>query len=150
MATANVTAGNSGQARVCHSHPSVEDAASRILIVSSVAEDCQELRKALVSHACPRHWTSTVEEAANWLSCNSARVVICDDKLPDGSWRQLWKQVRRLPNPPVFIVSAGWTDARLWAEVLNVGAYDVLVKPYRKSEVTRILQHACRIVEHFA
>jgi DNA-binding response OmpR family regulator len=89
-----------------------------------------------------------VHEAAEWLSSNSARVVICDDRLPDGDWRAVWKEVRGRPDPPVFIVSAGWTDARLWAEVLNVGAYDVLVKPYEKSEVSRILQHACRPFEH--
>jgi hypothetical protein len=50
----------------------------------------------------------------------------------------------------VFIVSAAWTDARLWAEVLNLGAYDVLVKPYQQSEVSRILQHAWRTFEYFA
>lgn len=150
MATANTTARSSAQTCVYHSHLSVEDSASRILIVSAGVQDRQVLKEVLMSHGCPRYWTATVQEASDWLSGNRARVVICDASLPDGDWRELWEQVRRWPDPPVFIVSAGWTDARLWAEVLNVGAYDVIVKPYEKSEVTRILQHACRSFEHFA
>jgi DNA-binding response OmpR family regulator len=149
MGTANATA-TTWPDRACHSHPSVEDAAKLVLIVSSGAQDRQLLAQLLSSHACPRYWTSTVDEAAEWLSSNNARMVICDDSLPDGDWRAVWEEVRGRPHPPVFIVSASWSDARLWAEVLNVGAYDVLVKPYEKSEVSRILQHACRTFEHFA
>jgi two-component system, OmpR family, response regulator CpxR len=108
------------------------------------------LTEVLMTHALPQYWKSSVQEAADWLSSNTARVIICDDSLPDGDWRDLWQQVHDWPEPPVFVVSAGWTDARLWGEVLNVGAYDVLVKPYRKNEVSRILQQTCRTVEHFA
>jgi DNA-binding NtrC family response regulator len=132
------------------SHLIVEDSANCVLIVSSSTQDRQALEQVLGSHARPRHWTSTVREAAEWLSTNRARVVICDDHLPDGHWQELWEHVRRRPDPTVFIVSAAWTDARLWAEVLNLGAYDVLVKPYQQSEVSRILQHAWRTFEHFA
>jgi CheY-like chemotaxis protein len=150
MGTANATASVMWPDRACHSHPSVENAARRVLIVSSGIQDRQLLAQLLTSHAYPRYWTSTVQEAADWLSSNSARVVICDGTLPDGDWRAVWEGVRSRPDPPVFIVSASWTDARLWAELLNVGAYDVLVKPYEKSEVSRILQHACRTFEHCA
>jgi PleD family two-component response regulator len=144
MATANATVRKTGQDRVCTGHPSVGDAATRVLIVSSGMHDRQVLTQVLASYACPRYWTGTVREAAEWLNSNRARVVICDNTLPDGDWRDLWEQVRGGPDAPVFIVSAQWIDARLWAEVLNVGAYDVLVEPYQDSEVSRILQHACR------
>jgi DNA-binding NtrC family response regulator len=147
MATANATVRSTDQKPLCLSHPSVEDAARRILTVSSDIQGREVLTQVLLSHACPRHWTSSVQEAADWLSTNTARVIICDDSLPDGDWRELWQQVRDRPEPPVFVVSAGAADARLWAEVLNVGAYDVLVKPYVTNEVSRILQHACRTVK---
>jgi DNA-binding response OmpR family regulator len=150
MGTANAATTLREHHHACVSHLSVEDSAKLVLIVSSAAQDRQMLARALGSHACPRYWTSTLREAAEWLSSNCARVVICDDRLPDGRWQQLWEYVRRRPDPPVFIVSAPWTDARLWAEVLNLGAYDVLVKPYEQREVSRVLQHACRTFEHFA
>ncbi len=106
------------------------------------------LARMLASHTCPQHWTSSVREAAEWLSRSSARVVICDDRLSDGHWRELWECVRERRDAPVFIVSASWNDARLWADVLSSGAYDVLVKPYQASEVARILQHACQPAAH--
>ena len=128
----------------CLSHLSVQDAASVMLIVSSAPQERQALAEMLGMHACPRYWTSAVREAKEWLTNHSSHVVVCDESLPDGKWHELWEHVQRLPNPPLFIVSAYSTDARLWAEVLNVGAYDVIVKPYEKHEVSRILQHACR------
>jgi hypothetical protein len=75
----------------------------------------------LASHTCGQYWTATVREAAEWLNRSSANVVICDDRLPDGHWQDLWEHLRRQPDPPVFIVSAAWNDAHLWAEVLNLG-----------------------------
>ena len=44
-------------------------------------------------------------------------------------WQDLWDVLRGTPVPPVFIVSAYWADERLWAEVLNLGAYDVSPNP---------------------
>ena len=150
MGTANATAKVRDEHQVCPSHPNVEDSARRVLVVSSAAEDRRSLARMLASHTCGQYWTATVRGAAEWLNRSSANVVICDDRLPDGHWQELWEHLRRQPDPPVFIVSAAWNDAHLWAEVPNLGAYDVLVKPYQKSEVTRILQHACRRFEHFA
>lgn len=35
-------------------------------------------------------------------------------------------------------------DARLWAEALNLGGYDVLAKPFDASEVNRAVDSALR------
>jgi CheY-like chemotaxis protein len=130
------------------SHRCVEDSAILVLVVSSVAQESRLLAQVLGAHGCPRYLASTVREATDWLLGNRARLVICDDRLPDGHWQDLWERLSRLPNPPVFVVSAHSTDARLWAEVLNLGAYDVLVRPYEESEVSRILRQACRTSVH--
>jgi DNA-binding NtrC family response regulator len=150
METANATAMVKEQHHACVSHPNVEDSTRRLLIVSSAAQDRRVLGRMLAAHTCPQIWAASMREATDWLNRGGAQVVICDDRLPDGLWHELWEQLRRRPDPPVFIVSAAWNDAGLWAEVLNLGAYDVLVKPYQKSEVTRILQHACRRIGYLA
>jgi DNA-binding response OmpR family regulator len=126
------------------SQASTEDSANRVLVVSSAPEDRGVLAQLLVSHSYPRYWTSSVAEAAEWLRRMSARIVICDDQLSDGGWRDLWEVLRWTPVPPVFIVSAYGADERLWAEVLNMGAYDVLATPYRAAEVVRVLGQASR------
>jgi len=44
--------------------------------------------------------------------------------------------------PPMLIVASRTADEYLWAEALNLGAYDVLSKPYRAAEVVRVLSMA--------
>jgi hypothetical protein len=41
-------------------------------------------------------------------------------------------------SPPSFIVTSRLADERLWVEALNVGAYDVLVKPFDVAELKRV------------
>ena len=38
-----------------------------------------------------------------------------------------------------MIVTSRLADDRLWAEVLNLGGYDVLAKPFDASEVARVV-----------
>jgi CheY-like chemotaxis protein len=40
------------------------------------------------------------------------------------------------PDPPMLIVTSRLADDYLWAEALNLGAYDVLAKPFDASEVS--------------
>jgi DNA-binding response OmpR family regulator len=138
-------AGIAGEDRRAHvSRASAEDAANRVLLVLSASEDQAVLARLLAAHSYPRYWTSSVAEATDWLRRRNARVVICDEQLSDGHWQDLWEILRWTPVPPVFIVSAYWADERLWAEVLNMGAFDVLAKPFRGSEVVRVLDQASR------
>jgi DNA-binding response OmpR family regulator len=43
-----------------------------------------------------------------------------------------------------LIVTSDLADDRLWAEALNLGAYDVLAKPFRAAEVFRTVSLAWR------
>ena len=42
----------------------------------------------------------------------------------------------------MFIVTSRLADDALWAEVLNVGGYDLLLKPFRAEEVIRMVHAA--------
>jgi FixJ family two-component response regulator len=64
-------------------------------------------------------------------------VILCDETLYDGSWQDLLRMTQGLPCPANLIVTTNRADDRLWAEVLNLGAYDVLQKPFRSQEVFR-------------
>jgi DNA-binding response OmpR family regulator len=46
-------------------------------------------------------------------------------------------------NPPDLIVASRLADEYLWAEVLNLGGYDVLAKPFNAEEVRRVVGLAC-------
>ena len=66
-------------------------------------------------------------------------VVLCDSDTQPLAWRDLLDQVHRLPDPPYVIVTSRLADDRFWSEALNLGAYDVLAKPFEESEVSRVV-----------
>jgi DNA-binding response OmpR family regulator len=71
-------------------------------------------------------------------------VVVCERDLPPGSWKDVLEQVTVLPDPPSFIVTSWLADERLWAAALNLGAYDVLAKPFDSIEAMRVVGAAWR------
>jgi DNA-binding response OmpR family regulator len=70
--------------------------------------------------------------------------VICERDLAPGTWRDILDGAIVLPQPPCIIVTSRLADEYLWAEALNVGAYDVLAKPFETEEVVRIVSSAAR------
>jgi len=69
-------------------------------------------------------------------------IVVCNDDLISGTWRDMLECISMLPDPPLLVVTSRLADERLWAEALNLGAYDVLVQPFDAAEVFRILSMA--------
>jgi DNA-binding response OmpR family regulator len=78
---------------------------------------------------------------ALFLQLKPVPVVLCEDFLP-GAWRDLLVHTALLPDPPSIIVASRLADDCLWAEALNLGAYDVLAKPFDMAELTRSLHLA--------
>lgn len=94
---------------------------------------------------CSDHWAvqtaTNVTAAMAVLRRNRIPVVIChSDSTPD-SW-SLLEEVATLTVSPSVIIASRLADERLWAEALNLGAYDVLAKPLVGSEITRVLGSA--------
>ena len=69
-------------------------------------------------------------------------VVLSERDLPDGNWKDLHYQLLELPEIPLLIVASRFADESLWAEVLNLGAYDVLAKPFDRTELVRVVASA--------
>ena len=84
----------------------------------------------------------SLRSASVFLRAHAVPLVICEHDLLPGSWTQLLDEIRLLSIPPLLIVTSRVADGYLWAETLNLGAYDVLAKPFDRTEVTRILSSA--------
>jgi DNA-binding response OmpR family regulator len=78
-------------------------------------------------------------EAIAHLTQQQVSIVLCDGELPAGSWREILGHVALSPEPPILIVASRLADDFLWAEVLNLGGYDVLSKPFNDQEVRRVI-----------
>lgn len=71
-------------------------------------------------------------------------VVLCEKDLPDGDWKDVLESLGRDSGSPLLIVTSRHADELLWAEVLNLGGYDVLQKPFETSEIMRVVSMAWR------
>lgn len=86
---------------------------------------------------------STLEEARQKLASSSSYdLVLTDAELPDGSWQDLLEFVLDSRKACEIVVNSSCGDEDLWAEVLQRGAYDLLVEPYDRQEVCRIIEGA--------
>jgi hypothetical protein len=84
------------------------------------------------------------EQALAHLADSKISVVICEALLPDGSWKDLSGCMVRTKTYSVLVVTSAIADEFLWAEVLNLGGYDVLAQPFDREEVIRVVRSAVR------
>jgi DNA-binding response OmpR family regulator len=96
-----------------------------ILLASADREDHIFLRRVLGHPQWQLHATESCREALNLLNEHRVGIAICERDLPDGSWRDLLEAGTALTAPPRLIVCSRRADEYLWAEVLNLGGYDV-------------------------
>lgn len=114
-----------------------------VLLVSPSAEENRALSRILNDSAWRLSRVSGYEEAITYLTRNRVAIVVCESELPDGSWRDILLDIRSYSAPPVLIVTSRQADEYLWAEVLNLGGYDLLAKPFDDEEVRRVIANAC-------
>jgi DNA-binding NtrC family response regulator len=116
---------------------------SRILSISGHPEDARKLSEML--HALPLilDHVGSVRQARAQLQVQAYDAVLTEAALSDGNWLDVLHLVRESPRDMAVIVTDPKADTRLWAEVLNLGAYDLLTQPFDETEVRRILSNAC-------
>lgn len=115
-----------------------------VLRVSPSVEDHAALQR-----ICERtRWKTaeayTFEEALVRVAKEQPDVVLCEANLPDGTWRELLAELSHGQNPPYLIVTSRLADESMWAEVLNLGGYDVLAQPFEPVEIYRVVGFACQ------
>ncbi len=95
------------------------------------------------------HTNWRIQSARSWaealasLARQAMPVVLCESELEPGiSWKDVLAGLSSRPHPPALVVTSRLADEYLWAEVLNLGGYDVLMKPFEASEVLRVVSLA--------
>jgi DNA-binding NtrC family response regulator len=113
-----------------------------VLSVSPIQQDHDTLARLLGRDQWRVHNALSLQSASAFLRAHAVPLVVCEHDLSPGSWTQLLDDIRQLSIPPVLIMTCRVADDSLWAEALNLGAYDVLAKPLDRTEVTRVLSSA--------
>jgi len=86
----------------------------------------------------------TAAEAVQLMKYCSPAVVLCDEELADGNWQTVLSMLQSSETAPPLVVLSQRADQELWAEVLNLGGYDLLLKPFERAEVHRVVSMAWR------
>jgi len=113
-----------------------------LMIVTSDENDHWSLER-ILRKDCHLHRAAGRGDALSVLRRFHPWVVVCEQVLADGDWRDLLKDLQSEQQmPPPLIVLSKRADDRLWAEVLNLGGYDLLIKPFAAMEVSRVVKMA--------
>jgi DNA-binding NtrC family response regulator len=122
----------------------MKDVNIALLALSDVAE--LAIAAKILSNAGLRTMLSrSCREALRQLSSGQPQMVLCDKHLPDGDWKDLISWLADSPEPPRVVVLAG-NEPEFYAEAINLGAYDVLLRPLDAEELGRVASTACGMV----
>jgi DNA-binding NtrC family response regulator len=113
--------------------------ARKLLLISPDEEDRASLRRIVDGREWQLRSVKTCRDAFQWLETEPISVVFCDQVLEDGSWKDILQRLANRAEGPLLVVVSRQADDYLWSEVLNLGGYDVLAKPFNSREVTHVL-----------
>jgi DNA-binding response OmpR family regulator len=114
----------------------------RILSVSATEEDHSALFHILDELPFSVTPAGSCKAAAAALNREQFGIILCECSLPDGTWSEILNQISGAGEKPLLIVTSKLLNESLWAEVLNLGGYDLLAKPFSRQEVRHVLTSA--------
>lgn len=114
-----------------------------VLFISPDHAEAEALSEMLRPAALAMDHAACLEGARRMLGAQTYRAILTEAELPDGIWTDVIDLTYELGVFPAIIVTRRTADDLFWAEVLNLGAYDLLAQPFDEKEVRRILTNAC-------
>ena len=88
----------------------------------------------------------TVPDMVRLLEGGPYDAVLCEQEFSDGTWREALQelQARRVSTPAIVVSQTSAADEGIeeWAEVLQAGAFDLLLAPSQEYSVLAVLEHA--------
>ena len=123
---------------------SMANSARTVTVLSISPDEADHLcLQSIIGHSKWNLFTATdLASAFSVLHGHEISVVVCERTLQTGTWIDVLENIKVLPNAPSLIVASRLADDRLWAEALNLGAWDVLAKPFDHIEVIRSVKSA--------
>lgn len=117
--------------------------ASRILVLSGEPEHRHKLSGIVSSSGWAPVRCERVCAAKSLVLRHQIEVIVCDDVLLDGDYRELIKELRRLAcEPLVVVMSRSYGDWGDYLEAMIAGAYDYLAYPPYPRELEQALAAA--------
>lgn len=88
----------------------------------------------------------SIPEMLGALARREFDAVLCEREFPEGDWREALRELqgRRVAAPAIVVSQTSGADEGIeeWAEVLEAGAFDLLLAPSREHSVLAVIEHA--------
>jgi two-component system, NtrC family, response regulator PilR len=113
-----------------------------VLVVSSDDEVRRDLAGIVGLWGLEPVLCATVADSRAALTRYPICVVVCEDRLADGNYRDLVEAVERTTtDAPVIVVSrlADWNE---YMNAVRAGAFDYIALPPRRTEIERAIKNA--------
>lgn len=105
-----------------------------IVFVSSSEQDWELLREVADRIGSGTARSRDIDHARDHIEKTGAELVIVDVTTDrESNWRTLLSDIQQ--RPFALIVASRKADEELWAEVLNLGGFDVLSLPFERDEL---------------
>jgi DNA-binding NtrC family response regulator len=115
-----------------------------ILIVSCRLENRKLLTRIFDGLPLDIYMVSSIRQAKETLSARVFSAVFCEERLPDGSYAELLKEIQLTPGHARFVVMLCTGEWDEYLEALRLGAEEVLRCPLQPTDVDLALIHAMR------
>jgi CheY-like chemotaxis protein len=120
------------------------DLPAQVPVIALIAHELD--RQLLKSVAGPQslevHFVESCEQARALAENLAAPLILLDRDWPGIEWRVWVERLAASSHDPCVILVSGVADAYLWQELIRRGGYDILAKPLREGNVTRIIRLA--------
>ena len=93
-----------------------------------------------IQHTC--HMAATAEQAIAYLSVQQYDVVVTDYQMPSLSGLDLLAHVRETQKQTPVILISGLATKERAKELIQMGAFDYVVKPFSLSEIEESVNRA--------
>jgi DNA-binding NtrC family response regulator len=120
------------------------DKPTPILVVSSESKNRRALADILNQEGWSTVCASAVAECQGILSSHNLRLVLCDRRLTDGTYRDILFLARLLGRNVRVVVTSRLADWSEYLEALQDGAFDLIAFPGETAEIIRVISQARR------
>ena len=113
-----------------------------VLFISPSGKTQEHCLSMLGSVSIAMRRAGSLKEALRKLEAEPFGAVLTEAQLPDGNWTDVLQHVKRSGKRTAVVVTHRFADGQFWADILELGAYDLLPQPFCSGEVQRILANA--------
>ena len=113
----------------------------RMLAICST-ENRQVIQSAILEWSLEVCWCLTLQEARRGLRRGNHALVLCEAELPDGTYQDVMTLLKHKLDQIRVIVLAESHSEDCYRQAIELGAFDVISAPYKRTDVQWIIMQA--------